>query len=153
MITGIWHKGIKGWKGVEFFKYEAGVKTALSSCYRPKCCRTQSCHKGIGSTSGMGGVGKTTLAKKLYHDSQVTSHFQHLALVFVSQQFQTRKVWEDILSGFKNLDGDDRKQNDEALASKLFNLLKDEKCLVILDDIWSNDAWDRLKQRHGFPCR
>ncbi|KAK8633411.1 hypothetical protein V6N13_014257 [Hibiscus sabdariffa] len=99
---------------------------------------------------GMGGLGKTTLAKKLYHHSRVTTHFQHLAFVFVSQQFQTRKVWEDILSGFKKLDADDRKLNDEQLASKLFKLLKDEKCLVILDDIWSIEAWDRLKP--AFPA-
>ncbi|GMI79481.1 hypothetical protein like AT5G48620 [Hibiscus trionum] len=99
---------------------------------------------------GMGGLGKTTLAKKLYQDSRVTTHFKHMALVFVSQQFQTRRVWEDILSGFKKLDADDRKQNDETLASKLCNLLKDEKCLVILDDIWSTEAWDRLKP--AFPA-
>ncbi|KAK8633408.1 hypothetical protein V6N13_014254 [Hibiscus sabdariffa] len=106
-------------------------------------------HCKVASIWGMGGLGKTTLAKKLFHDSRVTTHFQHLALVFVSQQFQTRKVWEDILSGFKILDGDDRKLNDEQLASKLFKLLKDEKCLVVLDDIWNNDAWDRLKP--AFP--
>ncbi|XP_039033329.1 probable disease resistance RPP8-like protein 4 [Hibiscus syriacus] len=41
------------------------------------------------------------------------------------------------------------KLNDEALASKLFDLLKLEKCLVILDDVWSTKAWDRLKP--AFP--
>ncbi|KAE8674464.1 CC-NBS-LRR class disease resistance protein [Hibiscus syriacus] len=98
---------------------------------------------------GMGGLGKTTLAKKLYHHSRVTSHFKHRAFVYVSQQFQTRKVWEDILSGLGKFGGNDRKLNDEALASKLFYLLKLEKCLVILDDVWSTEAWNRLKP--AFP--
>ncbi|KAK8633404.1 hypothetical protein V6N13_014250 [Hibiscus sabdariffa] len=99
---------------------------------------------------GMGGLGKTTLAKKLYHDSRVTTHFKHLALVFVSQQFQTRKVWEDILSGFKNLDDNVRMKNDGQLESELRDLLTAKKCLVILDDIWSTEAWDRLKP--AFPA-
>ncbi|KAK8573701.1 hypothetical protein V6N13_009789 [Hibiscus sabdariffa] len=106
-------------------------------------------HCRVVSIWGMGGLGKTTLAKKLYHHSRVTTHFKHLALVFVSQQFQTRKVWEDILSGFKKLDADDRELNDVQLASKLCNLLTAEKCLVVLDDIWSTEAWDRLKP--AFP--
>ncbi|XP_039033305.1 putative disease resistance protein At1g50180 [Hibiscus syriacus] len=95
---------------------------------------------------GMGGLGKTTLAKKLYdHHSRVTSHFEHRAFVFVSQQFQTRKVWEDILSGLGKFGENDSKLNDEALASKLSDLLKLEKCLVILDDVWSTEDWGRLK--------
>ncbi|KAE8674493.1 CC-NBS-LRR class disease resistance protein [Hibiscus syriacus] len=98
---------------------------------------------------GMGGLGKTTLAKKLYHHSRVTSHFEHRAFVFVSQQFQTRKVWKDIISDLGELGENDGKLTDVALASKLFNLLKDEKCLVILDDVWSSEAWDRLKP--AFP--
>ncbi|KAE8674466.1 CC-NBS-LRR class disease resistance protein [Hibiscus syriacus] len=98
---------------------------------------------------GMGGLGKTTLAKKLYHHSRVTSRFEHRAFVFVSQQFQTRKVWKDILSDLGKLGENDGMLTDVALASKLFNLLKDEKCLVILDDVWSSEAWDRL--RPAFP--
>ncbi|KAE8674467.1 CC-NBS-LRR class disease resistance protein [Hibiscus syriacus] len=101
------------------------------------------------SINGIGGLGKTTLAKKLYHHSRVTSHFRHRAFVYVSQQFQTRRVWEDILSGLGNFGENDRKLNNEALASKLSDLLKLEKCLVILDDVWSSEAWDRLKP--AFP--
>ncbi|KAK8368762.1 hypothetical protein V6Z12_A01G064200 [Gossypium hirsutum] len=37
---------------------------------------------------GMGGIGKTTLAKKIFRHSQVIGHFNHLAWVYVSQQFQ-----------------------------------------------------------------
>ncbi|KAG8479541.1 hypothetical protein CXB51_029174 [Gossypium anomalum] len=98
---------------------------------------------------GMGGLGKTTLAKKIYQHPEVIDYFDHLAFVYISQQCQTRKVWEDILSCFKKLDKDDRKKRDEELAEKLFNILKDKKCLVILDDIWTIGAWDNLK--HAFP--
>nr|KJB45862.1 hypothetical protein B456_007G333900 [Gossypium raimondii] len=98
---------------------------------------------------GMGGLGKTTLAKKIYHHRQVIDYFDHLAFVYVSQPCQKRNVWEDILSGFKTLDKVDRKIRDEALAEKLYNILGVKKCLVILDDIWTTEAWDSLKP--AFP--
>ncbi|KAK8329642.1 hypothetical protein V6Z12_A11G336600 [Gossypium hirsutum] len=98
---------------------------------------------------GMGGLGKTTLAKKIYHHREVIDDFDHLAFVYISQQCQRRKVWEDILSCFKKLDRDDREKRDEELAEKLFNILKDKKCLVVLDDVWTIEAWDNLKP--AFP--
>ena len=101
------------------------------------------------SICGMGGLGKTTLAKKLYHHNQVRDQFNHLAWVYVSQQYQKRKVWEDILSGLNIMDKEDRKKRDEELAEKLSNFLENKKCLVILDDIWSIQAWDIIKS--GFP--
>ncbi|KAL1145992.1 hypothetical protein V6Z11_A11G339000 [Gossypium hirsutum] len=82
---------------------------------------------------GMGGLGKTTLAKKIYHHRQVIDYFDHLAFVYVSQQFLKRK-----------------EENDEKLAKKLCNILKDKRCLVILDDIWTSQAWDSLKP--AFPA-
>ncbi|MFQ6621250.1 hypothetical protein Gotur_002432, partial [Gossypium turneri] len=98
------------------------------------------------SICGMGGLGKTTLAKKIYRHSQVKGHFNHFAWVSVSQQFQKIRVWKDILSSLQIGNNADR---DEELAEKLHNFLKDNKCLVILDDIWSIEAWDSLKP--AFP--
>ncbi|KAK8603418.1 hypothetical protein V6N13_085605 [Hibiscus sabdariffa] len=97
------------------------------------------------SICGMGGQGKTTLAKRIYHHSRVIGHFNRMAFVYVSQQCQKRKVWEDILSGLKILEDADKKRRDEELADKLYNFLKDNRCLVILDDIWSTEDWDLLK--------
>ncbi|KAK5786815.1 hypothetical protein PVK06_041461 [Gossypium arboreum] len=97
------------------------------------------------SICGMGGLGKTTLAKKIYHHSQVVGHFKHLVCVYVSEHCQKRKVWEDILSGLNILSDEDRKMNVEKLAKKLSSFFEDNKCLVILDDVWNIDAWNSLK--------
>ncbi|KAK8633203.1 hypothetical protein V6N13_014051 [Hibiscus sabdariffa] len=101
------------------------------------------------SICGMGGLGKTTLAKKIYHHSQVVDHFDRLVWVYVSQQCQKRKVWTDILSSLKIPFQVDWQSRDEDIAKELFNFLKEKKCLVIVDDIWSTEAWDSIKP--AFP--
>ncbi|XVF78637.1 hypothetical protein PTKIN_Ptkin14bG0151000 [Pterospermum kingtungense] len=105
----------------------------------------------IVSICGMGGLGKTSLAKKLYHHKKVRHEFDHLAWVYVSQKCQRRKVWEDILSGLISSSERGSKLSDEELAEKLFTFLKDKRCLVIVDDIWSIEAWESLKP--AFPMR
>ncbi|PPR82865.1 hypothetical protein GOBAR_AA37852 [Gossypium barbadense] len=97
------------------------------------------------SICGMGGQGKTTLAKKIYRQSQDVGHFKHLAWAYVSQNCQKRKVWEDILSDLAILSEADKKMKVENLAEKLSSFLEVNKCLVILDDIWNTEAWDNLK--------
>ncbi|KAG4177220.1 hypothetical protein ERO13_A11G286741v2 [Gossypium hirsutum] len=79
---------------------------------------------------GMGGLGKTTLAKKIYQHDQVVSHFKYLAWVYVSRQFQKRKIWEDILSKLSSTNERGSNQSDDELAQKLFKFLEDKNvCL------------------------
>ncbi|PON44758.1 NB-ARC domain containing protein [Parasponia andersonii] len=49
------------------------------------------------SVVGMGGLGKTTLAKLVYSSSDVKRHFDCCAWVFISQQFAVRDVLFEIL--------------------------------------------------------
>ena len=48
--------------------------------------------EGVASICGMGGLGKTTLAKMVYNHHEVKWHFDRHGWVYISQQFQRRRV-------------------------------------------------------------
>ncbi|XP_058723298.1 putative disease resistance protein At1g50180 [Vicia villosa] len=102
---------------------------------------------------GMGGLGKTTLAKKVYHSTKVRQSFESFAWAYISQHCQARDVWEGILlkllSPSKELREEIRDMRDDEVAKKLYQVQVEKKCLVVLDDIWSVDSWNNL--RPGFP--
>ncbi|KAF5464043.1 hypothetical protein F2P56_014154 [Juglans regia] len=102
---------------------------------------------------GMGGLGKTTLAGKVYNHQQVRSHFDFRAWACISQKCQRRDVWEGVLisliSPSKEQRDEIRSLRDEELAEKLCEIQQQKKCLIVLDDIWSIDAWDSI--RAAFP--
>ncbi|PQM38872.1 putative disease resistance protein [Prunus yedoensis var. nudiflora] len=102
---------------------------------------------------GMGGLGKTTLARKVYHHKKVRQHFRSFAWVCVSQRYLVRNVWEGILieliSATKEQRQEVKDMRDDEIATKLFRVLQEMKCLVILDDIWRIETWNLLKA--AFP--
>lgn len=59
---------------------------------------------------GMGGLGKTTLAKQIYHHTNVRKHFGCFVWVCIGQQYQVRSVWEGILIKLLSADKDKRKE-------------------------------------------
>ncbi|VVA16173.1 PREDICTED: putative disease resistance [Prunus dulcis] len=102
---------------------------------------------------GMGGLGKTTLARKVYHHKEVRQHFHSFAWVCVSQRFQVRNVWERILIELTSATMEQKQEikdtTDDEIAKKLFLVLQKMRCLVILDDIWRIETWNLLKA--AFP--
>ncbi|XP_008237102.1 PREDICTED: putative disease resistance protein At1g50180 [Prunus mume] len=107
------------------------------------------------SICGMGGLGKTTLARMVYHHDEVRDHFSHFIWVCVSQQYQTRDIWEQFLFKLSSPDKEERekitKMKDGEIAKELFVLLQKTRSLVVLDDIWDEDAWSLLSA--GFPTQ
>ncbi|XP_021822785.1 putative disease resistance protein At1g50180 isoform X2 [Prunus avium] len=102
---------------------------------------------------GMGGLGKTTLAKQVYHHGDVKRHFDCFAWVCISQQCQAREVLEEILTKLISPTNEQRQEiaklKIDQIAERLWNTQRERKCLVVLDDIWTSGAWSSLQV--GFP--
>ncbi|XP_073121202.1 putative late blight resistance protein homolog R1A-3 [Henckelia pumila] len=93
---------------------------------------------------GMGGIGKTTLARRAYEDSLLAMYFDICAWITISQEYQKR----EILSGLYQLLKPNDEQSDESdaqLAILVYQHLIGRRYLVVIDDIWSSKAWDDLK--------
>ncbi|KAM0047007.1 putative P-loop containing nucleoside triphosphate hydrolase, leucine-rich repeat domain superfamily [Helianthus debilis subsp. tardiflorus] len=93
---------------------------------------------------GMGGVGKTTLARILYNDTQVKDHFQLKAWVCVSDDFDVFKISKTI---FQDVSKENKEfENLNQLQVALTEQLKDKRFLLVLDDVWTEnyDHWEKL---------
>ncbi|KAL2551436.1 putative late blight resistance protein-like protein R1B-13 [Forsythia ovata] len=99
------------------------------------------------SIYGMPGLGKTTLANKVYNNPSVVYHFHKRAWCVVSQTYNKKHVLIDILSSMKNLKGEKIvNMDDESLAEDLYKSLKGRRYLIVMDDIWDTEVWDDLKR-------
>ncbi|KAG5628346.1 hypothetical protein H5410_000063 [Solanum commersonii] len=99
---------------------------------------------------GMGGIGKTTLARRVYDDSLIAYHFYVRAWANVSQEFDTREIFLGILRSIgKVKDEVERNSTNEQLAEMVYQSLKGRKYLIVLDDMWSIEAWQHV--RRSFP--
>ncbi|XP_010058347.2 probable disease resistance RPP8-like protein 2 [Eucalyptus grandis] len=102
------------------------------------------------SICGMGGLGKTTLAKKVFAHDKVKKHFNGFAWACISQEYRVRDILEGILV---KLNPDQRegvtKMKDDELFETLYMTQKQKRCIVVLDDIWTEEAW--VGFRNAFP--
>ncbi|CAA2982979.1 late blight resistance homolog R1A-3 isoform X1 [Olea europaea subsp. europaea] len=94
-------------------------------------------HLQIISIFGMPGLGKTTLANKLYNDPSIVDHFDKRSWCVVSQTFNKKNLLIEILS---SMDPDQREtfmdMEEESLVEKLYKTLKELRYLIVMDDIW-----------------
>ncbi|XP_048604304.1 probable disease resistance protein At1g59620 isoform X2 [Brassica napus] len=97
------------------------------------------------SITGMGGLGKTTLARQVYNHETIKSHFpKGLVWVCVSQQFERKCVWQTILRQLWP-ECDVSKMMEQELREKIVRVLETKKALIVIDDIWREGDWDLIK--------
>ncbi|KAL5981358.1 hypothetical protein ACLOJK_015413 [Asimina triloba] len=107
------------------------------------------------SVVGMGGSGKTTLAKLVYNSQHVRNHFDYRAWITVAQDFKIQTVLRLLL---EQLAPEEDKSSSlssppsmRGLGKALAACLEKQRFLIVLDDVWSIDVWEGL--RNALPDR
>ncbi|PHT33682.1 hypothetical protein CQW23_25482 [Capsicum baccatum] len=96
----------------------------------------------------MAGLGKSTLARKVYRDSRITFEFVSCIWVNVSRSYNKTKVLLNILKHLrKQLDMN--KSDDQMIREIRTFLGHGRRCLIVVDDVWSTDIIEFIK--HVFP--
>ncbi|PHT75101.1 hypothetical protein T459_18623 [Capsicum annuum] len=98
---------------------------------------------------GMGGIGKTTLAKEVYNHESILRRFDIRAWATVSQQHNIKEVLLSLLQSTITMDDTVKMSGEAELADMLQKSLKRKRYLIFLDDIWSCEMWDGV--RRCFP--
>ncbi|KAK7334577.1 hypothetical protein VNO80_26337 [Phaseolus coccineus] len=115
--------------------------------------------KGTGQLSlisvvGMGGLGKTTLAKHIFNNRQVKRHFHCSSFITVSQSYTVRELLTEMIQKFckdanepipKGL----HKMDDERLVTEVRQYLQSKRYLVLFDDVWKENFSDEIQ--HALP--
>ncbi|CDP19634.1 unnamed protein product [Coffea canephora] len=99
------------------------------------------------SIVGMTGLGKTTLANRVCNDPLILSHFHILARCTISQVYSMHSLLVQLLCSISSRSPDEYLEQDENdLALKLYKLLKRNRYLIFLDDVWEIKAWNLLER-------
>ncbi|KAG8382386.1 hypothetical protein BUALT_Bualt05G0072000 [Buddleja alternifolia] len=95
------------------------------------------------SIIGMPGLGKTTLAWKIFDGPDIRYEFPTRIWIYVSQVFNKKDVFLNIMKRFT---GNDMSYlSEQELAGAVSESLKNGKFLLVLDDVWTPEAWNEIR--------
>ncbi|KAF7005047.1 hypothetical protein CFC21_020196 [Triticum aestivum] len=99
------------------------------------------------SIVGMGGMGKTTLARAVY--DKMKGDFDCAAFVHIGQRADVKKVLMYIFDGL-HMEIYGHEPDQHQLTNQLQNFLVDKRCLIVIDDIWDKGTWNFVER--VFKC-
>ncbi|XP_072988862.1 probable disease resistance RPP8-like protein 2 [Typha latifolia] len=101
------------------------------------------------SIVGTGGLGKTTLARKAYNSSKVKAHFDFRIWLTISQEYKLVDLLKNILEKRGKMEKEELGKDEGYFIEQLMPSLRCVRYLIVMDDVWNDVVWDRI--REAFP--
>ncbi|KAI9116268.1 hypothetical protein K1719_012435 [Acacia pycnantha] len=120
-------------------------KELVSTLSNPPNAAMKNNNVSVVAIVGIGGLGKTTLARQAYNDKAIQSHFELMKWVCVynestNNEFNIKRVAQNIIGQeYREL---------EQVAQELRNMIEGKRFLLVLDDMWNEDRekWLELEE-------
>ncbi|XP_068667717.1 LOW QUALITY PROTEIN: disease resistance RPP13-like protein 4 [Aristolochia californica] len=96
---------------------------------------------------GMGGLGKTTIAQRIFNNTEVENYFEVRVWMSVSAQVIEKELLKTFwIKSIKGIEQNTRGEMIMMLLTSIKLSLLNKKFLIVLDDVWSIDGgwWDQL---------
>ncbi|XP_019198219.1 PREDICTED: putative late blight resistance protein homolog R1A-4 [Ipomoea nil] len=100
------------------------------------------------SIVGMVGIGKTTVARNVYEDPSVASHFDVRGWVTIPQHYDKSRMLSDLLQSITPEERNVVKKGSTPyeLQLQVRKCLRGRRCLIVLDNIISTEAWTDIRK-------
>ncbi|KAJ4817849.1 Nbs-lrr resistance protein [Rhynchospora pubera] len=98
------------------------------------------------SIVGQGGLGKTTLARKIYNSKEVKEHFDITLWLTVSSDFKIIDILKEGIRKLRSVDHKEKESNEQFLLEEMKNILGAKRYLVVLDDVWGMNFYDMFRK-------
>jgi hypothetical protein len=95
---------------------------------------------------GVGGIGKTTLSKRVFNDQVIQDKFTKKIWLSITQEFNEVDLLRTAITVVDgNLPGPGGGSQDKALlVPALATAIRDKKLFLVLDDMWGTNEWTNL---------
>ncbi|KAL5058574.1 hypothetical protein RYX36_030178 [Vicia faba] len=99
---------------------------------------------------GMGGLGKTTLAKHVFDSQLVKKNFDCRSFITVSQSYTIRELLTEMIKKFCKDSNEPiprglQNMDDETLINQVRQYLESKRYLVLFDDVWKDNFSDGIE--------
>ncbi|KZV15987.1 hypothetical protein F511_14353 [Dorcoceras hygrometricum] len=98
------------------------------------------------SVVGMGGIGKTTLARHIFSNPLIMYHFDLHAWVTISQEYSVHEILLGLIKDIRVVAGEGEQLTDDELGLRLHKILFDRRYLIVMDDMWSIEVWNAIQR-------